>query len=361
MFTAITSITIPGSVTDIELEAFYNCDYLENVVFSNGVKNIGESVFGGRSKLTTITIPTSVETIGFAAFEFCNTLTDVYYKGSEEQWKEITIEDNNEYLLEAKIHFAVTPDIEPEITEITIVDGEHISFTTEENILYQRLTYVRTLPNQTWNALYVPFEIPMSEIADNYDVAYINDVHSYDNDNNGSIDELSMEIIKIAEGTLKCNYPYLIRAKNEAAMAMNLTLQDAILQTTIENSVNCSSVFMNFVITGTYSQMAQADNPNILVITTDGGWEKMNEGTSLNPFRLYLTLTELEGSPVKLSPEAEARIRISVKDDKDNETGVVDVKLAPDANTVIYDLMGRRIIVPEKGRIYIVNGKKVIF
>jgi hypothetical protein len=48
----------------------------------------------------------------------------------------------------------------------------------------------------------VPFELPYNVIAEHYDVAYINDVNGYDTDDNGTIDDLAMEIVKIKGGTL---------------------------------------------------------------------------------------------------------------------------------------------------------------
>ena len=98
---------------------------------------------------------------------------------------------------------------------MTIVDGE--KFENGEEQTLGTLTYTRTLPNRYWNPLYVPFKIPYEALKDNYDVAYINSMHSYDNDQDGEIEKMTMEVIKIKKGVLKANHPYLIRAKNEAA------------------------------------------------------------------------------------------------------------------------------------------------
>ena len=43
--TGVTSISIPNSVTDIETNAFLNCDNLTNVTIGNGVTTIGEFAF----------------------------------------------------------------------------------------------------------------------------------------------------------------------------------------------------------------------------------------------------------------------------------------------------------------------------
>lgn len=251
--------------------------------------------------------------------------------------------------------------INPKATELTIIDGKHIDFTLAKDMELTSLTYTRTLPNKKWNALYVPFDIPIDKISDNYDVAYINDVHSYDTNDDGEIDDLSMEVIKIVKGTLHANHPYLIRAKSENAKEMELSLENVTICRTEETILSCSSMYMQFNVTGTYTQIMQENKSDILVITIDGEWSKMNEGTALTPFRVYLTLKELDGSPVWISPVAKAKIRINLNGENDEETSIIDTKENPDTDSIIYNLMGRRIINPVKGHIYIINGKKVLF
>ena len=250
------------------------------------------------------------------------------------------------------------------LTEKVINDGEVIEFEVLGDTKVGTLTYNRTLPNLTWNALYVPFEIPMTAL-ENYDVAYINDVHSYDKDGNGTIDAMDMEVIKIMSGTLNANYPYLIRAKNESAKSMNINLKDATLYKTEHNGVFCSSVFTEFNVYGTYEQKNQEDNPDILAIGGDGSWHKLAEGTTLNPFRLYLEMQNLGGSPVKVEESAASKIRIKVWGEDSDATGIEDnCELGVTSEELgvrseeYYDLQGRRVKNPTKG-LYIINGKKV--
>lgn len=250
------------------------------------------------------------------------------------------------------------------LTEKVISDGEVMVFEVLGDTKVGTLTYKRTLPNLTWNALYVPFEIPMTAL-ENYDVAYINDVHSYDTDGNGTIDAMDMEVIKIMSGTLNANYPYLIRAKNESAKSMNINLTDATLYKTEHNGVFCSSVFTEFNVYGTYEQKNQENYPDILAIGGDGSWHKLAEGTTLNPFRLYLEIEDIEGSPVKVEESAASKIRIKVWGEDGDATGIEDnCELGVTSEELgvrseeYYDLQGRRVKNPTKG-LYIVNGKKV--
>ena len=89
--------------------AFYNCTNLTSAVISRRVTTISYGAFYGCGSLTSVAIPDGVTLIGVSAFLGCNSLTDVYYGGSEEQWKQIIIEDSNEPLLNATIHYNSAP------------------------------------------------------------------------------------------------------------------------------------------------------------------------------------------------------------------------------------------------------------
>ncbi len=246
-----------------------------------------------------------------------------------------------------------------------IVDGDLTEFHNDKDIENVTITYKRTFSNTLNNAFYVPFEIPVEVLIDNYDIHYINDVHSYDEDNNGTIEKMTMEIIKITNGKLKANYPYIICPKNESAKSMEITLENATLHKTVENTISCSSVFMRFDVTGIYSRKTAGELGNIedkdICAVGNGNWVFAETADQpLNPFRLYLKMTKLGGSHVVIDNSAEIRIRVA--GEKDEVTGIYTPYVSESfAKEGIFDLMGRPVVTPEKGKLYIIDGKKVLY
>ncbi|GBU28671.1 hypothetical protein R84B8_02231 [Treponema sp. R8-4-B8] len=68
---SLTSVTIPSSVTTIRSYTFYNCSNLTSVTIPSSVTSIGDDAFSGCTKLTSMSIPSSVTSIGEYAFSSC--------------------------------------------------------------------------------------------------------------------------------------------------------------------------------------------------------------------------------------------------------------------------------------------------
>ncbi len=100
----LSEIIIPDSVTDIWENAFADCRWLHTVTLGAGITKIAQRAFANCA-LEMIKIPVTVTSIELSAFEKCNRLTHVYYGGTEEQWKSIAVDDGNEQLISATIHY----------------------------------------------------------------------------------------------------------------------------------------------------------------------------------------------------------------------------------------------------------------
>lgn len=246
----------------------------------------------------------------------------------------------------------------------TIEDGKISKYDNSAEIKLGTFTYKRNLlgldedGKYKWSPLYLPVQIPVDSLLENYDVAYINDIHSFDNNEDGEIDKMTIEYIKIKTGTLKANYPYVIRPKNEEARTWNLVLTDVVLYPNDENTIKCSSVFETFTIGGTYHTMTGEELAGKLSIKGNGNWENNEASYTLNPLRLHMSI-ERDGTPV-IVDDTKMSIRIAVRGE-DDLTDIDAVRNNNETNTLIFDLQGRRVLKPVKGGIYIINGKKVYF
>jgi hypothetical protein len=74
---ALTSVTIPSTVKEIEGQAFTGCESLVSVTIPEGVTYIGRETFKNCKSLTSVTIPSTVKEIESSAFEGCESLVSV--------------------------------------------------------------------------------------------------------------------------------------------------------------------------------------------------------------------------------------------------------------------------------------------
>ena len=250
---------------------------------------------------------------------------------------------------------------------VTFIDGQFTEYVNENDIEVGTLTYKRNF-STVWTPFYVPFEIPVNQLAEQgLEVAYINSVRREDSDRNGEADDFKMEVIYIHGGnadgsakTLKANYPYFVRAK-EGVVAMNVVLTDAMLYAAAEVTYDCTTMTEKFEITGNTRKMTSDEFVAGDYIVSADGWQSIAAGSYLNPFRLYMTVTSRENSE-PVTTIVTMSIAVRGEELADGTTVIYDVEV-DDAQDVdyIYDLQGRRVLEPQKGNLYIINGKKVIF
>ncbi|MDE6261629.1 MAG: leucine-rich repeat domain-containing protein, partial [Oscillospiraceae bacterium] len=133
--TPLTNITIPGSVATIGKGAFQACRSLRSatILDSNNALHIKSFAFSDCWSLNSITLPARTASIEWGAFydwDMGYTLADVYFSGSEQQWNKIDLEkDDNFILLNANIHFANTSSATPTPPTIPVQPVTPVSYT----------------------------------------------------------------------------------------------------------------------------------------------------------------------------------------------------------------------------------------
>ena len=88
--TSLKSITLPSSLRNISMFLFRNCFQLTTIQIPDSVLSIQDYAFGNCISLETIHIPVSVTSIGVYAFKGCPSSMTVTYSGSKTQWDSMT-------------------------------------------------------------------------------------------------------------------------------------------------------------------------------------------------------------------------------------------------------------------------------
>lgn len=94
--TSLESVTFGGGIEKIEGFAFDGCTGLKSVVLPKGLTKIEYGMFFGCDGLEWVVIPSSVVEIADKAFLFSfHWLEAVYYGGTEEEWQNVVIGEEN--------------------------------------------------------------------------------------------------------------------------------------------------------------------------------------------------------------------------------------------------------------------------
>lgn len=132
----LTNISIPNSVTFIGFSAFNSCTSLKSITLPSSLSTIQSYAFYNCENLKTIRIPVSVTSIGNYAFDVCPSLMTVTYPGSKTQWDDnITKGSNNDvlenHLICAMLEATFTADGTTFAQPQTINRGEKFTKPTE--------------------------------------------------------------------------------------------------------------------------------------------------------------------------------------------------------------------------------------
>ena len=130
--TSLKSITLPSSLRNISMFLFHNCSQLTTIHIPDSVLSIQDYAFGNCTRLETIRIPVSVTSIGNLAFAGCPSSMTVTYPGSKTQWDKINGKDEllNIPLVCNKLEATFNPDNgDPTVTKF--IDNDKNSKFTE--------------------------------------------------------------------------------------------------------------------------------------------------------------------------------------------------------------------------------------
>ena len=358
---------IPSSVTSISNWAFEWCKSLTSISIPNSVTSIGINAFSGCLGLTSISIPNSVTSIGINAFAYCSGLTSITCEAiTPPNCGSSCFYDINKsipvYVVANSVDAYKTANLWKDFTNIqaipttyTLTDGELYNIGSQRKEC--EISYTRTFNNTAWQALYIPFSLNYNDWKDNFEIAYINGVRQLDKDDNGTIDETIMDVIKIKSGSTSPNMPYLIKAKKTGEKTFSVS--DATLYPAEENSVDCSTTIAKHTFTGTYNAIPSATMIANGYYAMGGGDLIQSDGSNdLKPYRWYMKVESR--NPSYNASNAAKTIIINVIDEEGETTSVEELQMT-NCKSPVYDLNGRKVNENNlKPGIYVKNGKKFV-
>ena len=103
---ALESVTLPEAMTTLGGNSFYQCIALQSIILPDSMTNVGAATFQRCESLESIVIGIGVKTIDRAAFAECTALRAVFYRGTQTDRNEITINaESNQARLDATWYY----------------------------------------------------------------------------------------------------------------------------------------------------------------------------------------------------------------------------------------------------------------
>ena len=260
-------------------------------------------------------------------------------------------------------------DGEGERIEVEGEEGEEVKYKTipfenPTRIDGMTINYTRNFNNTYWQALYIPFSISYEDWKDDFQMAELRNIHQYDDNGDGRVDRTVLEILLVKHGSTKPNCPYLIRAKNPGEKT--ITVNDAMLYPSEENSIDCFSVKFKYTFTGTYHTIYGRNlvNSNIYFIE-EGKMKQIFFLNTIVPFHWYMECENRSSNNHGDSRAMVINIKVIGEDDDTEATGVTEKASDHNRSTEYYHLNGTRVTNPTSSGVLIMkdsNGrtKKII-
>jgi hypothetical protein len=189
---------------------------------------------------------------------------------------------------------------------------------------------------------------------DDFEIAYISAIRQKDNNDDGKIDETTLEVIKMNSGSTVPNTPYLIKSKStgeKTLSAKNTTVYKA-----ETNSVDCTTTTTRFTFTGLYNTLSYFQTINRNYYAMDRG-ELKPMTRLLYPYYWYMEIKSRNSSYATYNPAKE--ITISVLGEEE-ATGISQMQME-NRQSSVYDINGRKVDENSlKPGMYIKNGRKFV-
>ncbi|MDE6238740.1 MAG: leucine-rich repeat domain-containing protein, partial [Muribaculaceae bacterium] len=333
---SLTEVTIPEGVTSIGDYAFAYCSSLTTITIPEGVTSIGEGAFGNCSSLTSITIPEGVTTIGNWAFAYCSSLTEVYSLNPE-----------------APIGMANSFEDIPYDAVLYVPKGSVEAYAAAEG--WSVFTDIREIEEEVYS---LTFNVVCDETPVEGAIVTVLD-KEYITDENGLVEIAEIEGI---EGTslkftvYKDGYELFEGEADFAEISevvVDVNLQAA--EATLTVKVFADAYPVEGALVTFEGREYISDESGTVTIT--GIYGPAVIGKTL-PVTIYKEGYELFEGEADFTEMLEAYVVASLVN---IQTSIRDIiNDLENSDIKVYDLNGRRVMKPQNGQFYIINGQKVL-
>lgn len=325
--TALTATVSPSNATT-KTVTWSSSNSAVATVSNNGL--ITAKVAGSTTIKATSTDGTNV--YGSCVVTVVHPYTLSYKTDSSDSWQTVTLDED--YTID-----------ETQITAIKV----------EESVSSIELSYSRDFTNTHWQPLYVPFKISVEELEEaGLEVAKLNNAQQIDEDEDGVVDRMQINFIRVKSGSILPNRPYLVRANTTGVHTVEIS--DATIYRTSVESVDCSTTDMTFTFTGTYEGVSGTTlyNNNYYVMSGGNFCTVENTTVDLKAFRWYMSLTPRD----QYGPQYPGTRAVLMVDGCNASTEIEDVVCPVDSSADIVRVKSQMIGL--KPGVYSINGQKVI-
>lgn len=338
-----------SNVTSIGASAFENCGDikskkgLEVVIWPEGLTVFPVSVFSGCAMLHSVSNLNKAKEIGDYAFLNCSLLKGNFeFTNSLQYVGEDAFMGTNFTSVVLKSNPSLNASAFPDAVALNLEIEDKKAFSDDNENTFDKITYKREFTSGKFASLILPF---VPEQIDQFDVYQLRE-----NKENSLVFQVVNEFVP---GT-----PYMVKVKEGYEDVEELTATDA----TITKS-ECD----NRVVAGDWKMIGQYERIELTAEegkvngvkyyyykSADNGFYYSTGTLGVSPFRTYIE--------APLSSSAQVRMMVRGFGGVETDIDVVELEdvLIPTVDAY-YDLNGNPVQVPVEGKVYIVNGKKMIF
>lgn len=365
--TKLSSVVIPNSVRYIGSDAFCSCSSLSSIEIPNSVTEIYWNAFMGCRNLKSVEIPSSVTKIEDRAFESCENLTSITFEGTTPpEFGKFVFEGVNKSIpvyvpfgsraayKEALGDFGMTNIIQPPLS----LSGSE-SYTQNSQIDDIDVSFTRNFGGY-WESICIPFSLEYKDWKDDFEVARINAVHQYDDNDDGDIDRTILEFVKMKndDSVIEPNTPYLIKAKTSGKKT--ISVENTTVYESKANSIECSTTTEQFTFIGLYKKPSFSFYSQTFIskyVMDEGLLSELTAQSNIGPYRWYMKRENRDSAyGIKNNSAKEISIRVVGE-----ETTCISQLQITNDELPVYDLNGRKVNENNlKPGMYVKNGRKFV-